>query len=234
MFNESICRVIDFKTISYAEALGVQKRFLNDVISGESDDVLIICRHPHTITLGRRADKKNILVCEDKLKALGVDLIQTDRGGDVTYHGPGQLVFYPIMDLKKRKRDINLYLRMLEEVVIRSLRDNFGLNAYRLNKNTGVWVGPYKVASIGISVRKWVTSHGFSLNVEVEKEYLSLIRPCGLDTKTASINDFFHDRFDLQELQGLILENFSKVFGLKIMEDAGNGESLLAGFGRKC
>ncbi len=227
------CQLIDLGMIDYLQALDIQREFLQGVISRELPDTLIVCQHPHVITLSRRAKRENILVPQERLQELGVAVCPTDRGGDVTYHGPGQLVIYPIFDLRHGEEDIHLYLRKLEEVVIRALRDNFGLNAYRKQDLIGIWVGPYKVGSIGIALRHWVTYHGVSLNVGVDKRYFSLIKPCGLDVQMASLNDFFSDEVAMTAVRGMIIEKFKDVFNLSIMEGAGDGKSLLTGSGRE-
>ncbi len=186
-------------------------------MSGSVSSTLITCEHPHVITLSRRSERKNILVDEAELKKCGVGICFADRGGDVTYHGPGQIVLYPIFDLRQYKKDLHLYLRNLEQVVIDTLRDNFGLNAHRRYKATGVWVGPYKVASIGIGVRNWVTYHGLSLNVKTDKKYFSFIRSCGMDVEMASINDFFDDDVSLDSMKVLLVKNAAKVFNLTLI-----------------
>lgn len=210
------CRLLNLGTIDYLEAFSVQKRILEDVASGNVSNTLITCEHPHVITLSRLSEKENILAPEAELKKLGIGICYTDRGGDVTYHGPGQLILYPIFDLRQSKKDLHLFLRNLEQVVINALRDNFGLNAHRKPNLTGVWVGPYKVASIGIAVKNWVTYHGLALNVKVDKKFFSLIKPCGLDVQMASINDFFGDEiFSVETIRGMLLEEIKEVFGFE-------------------
>ena len=209
----SECRLLDLGTIDYLEAFVVQKDIVREVIAGSAPNTLITCEHPHVITLSRRSKMENLLACEEELKQWGVGICCADRGGDVTYHGPGQIVLYPIFDLKQDKKDLHLYLRKLEQVVIDTLRDNFGLNAYRKKGMTGVWVGPYKVASIGIGVKNWVSYHGLSLNICVDKRYFSFIKSCGLDVKMASINDFFDDGVSVKTVRDLLVESMGKIFG---------------------
>jgi lipoate-protein ligase B len=210
------CRVLDLGTIDYAEALTLQKCIVSDIIAGKAPSTLITCEHPHVITISRRSRKENILVAEVELKKYGVGVCYADRGGDVTYHGPGQIVLYPIFDLRRDKKDLHVYLRKLEQVVINVLRDNFGLNAHRKDGWTGVWVGPYKVASIGIGVKGWVAYHGFALNVKTDKKYFSLIKPCGMDVSMASINDFFDDDVPVEGVRNMLIENIKDVFDIKI------------------
>ena len=212
------CRVMDLGVIDYIEALGVQRRIVKDVISGKAPSTLLTCEHPHVITLSRRSRRENIIVNEAELKKWGVGVCCADRGGDVTYHGPGQIVLYPIFDLRKEKKDLHLYLRNLEQVVINTLKGNFGLNAHRKVGMTGVWVGPYKVASIGIGVKGWVSYHGFALNVKTDKKYFSLIKPCGLDVSMASINDFFDDDVTVESVRDMLIENIKDVFNFNMHE----------------
>ncbi len=207
---------VDLGTIEYLDACRVQKDIVKNVITGSSPSTLITCEHPHVITLSRRTRKESVLAGVGELKKWGVGICCADRGGDVTYHGPGQIVLYPIFDLRKDKKDLHLYLRRLEQVVIDTLRENFGLNAHRRNDATGVWVGPYKVASIGIGVRSWVSYHGLALNVRTDKKYFSLIKPCGMDIKMASINDFFDDEVSVTSVRDLLVDSMGKIFGLEI------------------
>ncbi len=211
------CCLLDAGLIEYPEAFALQKRIVDNVIKGKSSHTLIACQHPHVITLSRRTRKESILADENVLAHWGVGLYCADRGGDATYHGPGQLVLYPIFDLRQNEKDVHLHLRKLEDVVINALRDNFGLNAYRKAGFTGVWVGPYKVASIGIGVRHWVTYHGLALNVKTDRSYFSLIKPCGLDVQMRSINDFFYDDdVSLESVQKMLLKSFAEVFDVNI------------------
>ena len=205
-------RILNLGLIPYAEAFDLQKKLVEDVARGASPNTLLVCQHPAVITYGRRRGLTYILVPEEEIARRGIELHQTDRGGDVTYHGPGQAVFYPIFDLKKLGQDLHHYMRMLEEAVITPLREHFGLNAYRKEGLTGVWVGPYKVGFIGIAVKRWVAYHGMSLNVGVDPGSFSLIRPCGLDVKVASINDFFSDEVRLETICDMIVEQMAHVF----------------------
>ncbi|OIO36341.1 MAG: lipoyl(octanoyl) transferase [Candidatus Omnitrophica bacterium CG1_02_44_16] len=213
------CRLLDLGTIDYLKAFLVQKDVVAKVIAGQAPDTLITCEHPHVITLSRRSKIENLLVSQGELKKWGVGIFCANRGGDVTYHGPGQIVLYPIFDLKHDKKDLHLYLRKLEQAVIDTLRENFGLNAYRKNGLTGVWVGPYKVASIGIGVKNWVSYHGLSLNVCADKRYFSFIKSCGLDVKMASINDFFDDNVSVKTVRDLLVESMGKIFSFTSLEN---------------
>lgn len=219
MLNICDGRLLNLGVIDYKEALGLQKRIVEDVAAGNAPNTIILCRHPHVITVSRRSKRENLLVREADFQKLGVEIFETDRGGDITYHGPGQVVIYPVFDLRRIKKDLHLYLRNLEEVIIRPLRDYYGLNAYRRKGWTGVWVGPYKVASIGIAVRSWVTYHGIALNVEVDKSFFSLIRPCGLDIEMRSLNDFFYEPVSAEEMEFLLTESFENIFSLRLLDE---------------
>ena len=178
-------RVVEIRrwgTLPYRQSTALQTGLVADRQAGRVPDLLLCGEHPHVITLGvgARRSRANVLVSHSVLRGRGVELYEARRGGDVTYHGPGQLVGYPILDLKPDRCDIHRYVRDLEEVLIRTAHD-FGVEATRVGGLTGVWVGNDKLAAIGVRVSRWVTSHGFALNVNTALEYFSLIRPCGID-----------------------------------------------------
>ncbi len=198
--------------IDYPGAMEAQRRIVEDVVAGRRPNTLLTCEHPAVITCGRRASRKNILVPDYVLRQNGVSVYQTDRGGDVTFHGPGQIVLYPVIDLSHGLKDLHVYLRSLEQVVIEALRAHFGLNARRYPGQTGVWVGPYKVSSIGIGVRRWVSYHGLSLNVDVNRKYFSYLKSCGLETPVASLADFFDEKISLREMRDLLVNHFKDIF----------------------
>ena len=180
--------VSDLGTMGYADALELQRRFARQRISGELDqDLLLLVEHPHVITLGRSAQAAHLVASPQVLAARGVGTFEVERGGDVTYHGPGQLVGYAIVDLKRHRQDLHWYLRQLEAALIEALR-TFGVAGARSPGQTGVWVSgeasptetPRKVASIGVHARDWVTWHGFALNVTTDLSYFGLMVPCGI------------------------------------------------------
>jgi lipoate-protein ligase B len=166
-------RIVDLGTRDYAEAWHLQQDLVAARQRGEVPDTLLLVEHPHVLTLGRGAHRENLLT------PAGMPVFEVERGGDVTYHGPGQLCGYPILYLREDERDVHLYLRRLEEAIIRTLAE-FAVEAGRKPGLTGVWVGPHKLASIGVAVRRWVTWHGFALNVATDLERFSTINPCGL------------------------------------------------------
>jgi lipoyl(octanoyl) transferase len=173
--------VCDLGTMAYAEALGLQRAVAKARISGELDeDLLLLVEHPPVVTLGRSFKERHLLASPALLANRGVELFEVERGGDVTFHGPGQLVGYPIVDLKRHKRDLHWYLRQVEEALIRAIAP-FGLAGDRRAGLTGVWTEGRKLASIGVHARDWVTWHGFALNVTTDLRYFDLIVPCGID-----------------------------------------------------
>jgi lipoyl(octanoyl) transferase len=177
-----ICRLLRLEGLTdYGEALALQRRLAEARAEGEiSDDLLILLEHPRVITLGRGARQSNVIESAEALAASGVELHEVERGGDVTYHGPGQLVGYPIIDLKRHKQDLHWYLRQLEDVLLRALL-SFDISGIRVPGYTGVWVEDRKIASIGVHVTRWVTFHGFALNVCTDLSDFDLIVPCGID-----------------------------------------------------
>jgi lipoate-protein ligase B len=167
--------------VPYAEALELQRSIARDRISGAiSQDVLLLMEHPPVVTLGRSSKEKNLTASPEFLQSRGVELFEVERGGDVTFHGPGQLVGYPIIDLKRHRQDLHWYLRSIEQALIDSLAD-YGIRGERNTAYTGVWTHGKKIASIGVHARDWVTWHGFALNVTTELSYFNLIVPCGID-----------------------------------------------------
>lgn len=178
--------VLDSGLIDYEKAVPFQKSLAKDVADGIRQSTLILCEHNPVITLGRQARKENILEAEAELTAAGIKIINTNRGGDVTFHLPGQLIVYPVFDLRRSGKDIHLFLRNLEEAVILLLED-YGIRADRQEGLTGVWVSARKIASIGIAISHWVTTHGLSLNVSCDLDFFSLIKPCGLDIMMTSM-----------------------------------------------
>ncbi len=172
--------VYDLGLRSYAEALSFQREVAVKRISKEiPQDVLLLVEHSPVVTLGRSTKRENLLFTPELLTARGVELFEVERGGDVTFHGPGQLVGYPIVDLTEHKQDLHWYLRQVEEVLIRAV-EPFGIVAGRVDKKTGIWTNDRKLASIGVHARQWVTWHGFALNVTTDLSYFDLMVPCGL------------------------------------------------------
>ena len=198
----------------YADALAMQRALVEDRKANRVDDLLLFVEHPHVLTLGVRGDggRTHILASDDLLSARGVDVYETGRGGDVTYHGPGQVVGYPILDLKPDRCDVHRYVRDLEEVLIRMAAD-YGIAATRIEGLTGVWVGNDKLAAIGVRIARWVTSHGFAVNVTTDLSYFDLIVPCGItDRGVTSLQRLLGWNVDRRDVEDHIAAHFCTVF----------------------
>jgi lipoyl(octanoyl) transferase len=181
-----VCELHRPGRVPYARALELQQQFAARRKAGEIPDQLILLEHPHTITLGRNGHLENLLASNEVLSRGGIAFHPADRGGDITYHGPGQIVGYPVLDLREWKRDVGAYVRALEQVLIDTLAE-FGMAAGRIPRLTGVWVGESKIAAIGVHLSRWVTSHGFALNVNTDLSYFEYIVPCGLTKPVTSM-----------------------------------------------
>jgi len=198
----------------YADALRMQDERRAAVEKGEMVNALFLLEHAPVITLGRSAHTENVLRTPEQLAEMGIDLVQTTRGGDVTYHGPGQLVAYPILNLNEWKPDIKWYLRALEEVLIRQLA-TYGLNAGRVEGYTGVWVNNAKVAAIGIGIHNWVTFHGIALNVNPNMSHFGLIIPCGIQQKpVTSLNALLAEPPTMARAMDDFEAHFTDFFGV--------------------
>lgn len=220
------CLWRDLGRVDYRSAWDLQLQHVERLKNGEGQDALLFVEHPHVVTFGRNGKAENLLVSRDRLSRLGIEYHETDRGGDVTYHGPGQLVCYPVMDLKRWKRDVSAYLRALEEVLILTLAD-YGLEGRRDPSATGVWVGDAKVAAMGVHLSRWVTSHGFALNVTTDLEYFRYIVPCGLTRPVTSMEQLLGQAPDVNQLRERILERFGTVFRRAMI--ASDSESIEKG-----
>ena len=203
----------------YAEMLELQRSVARARISGEVEqDVLLLVEHPPVITLGRSSKSAHLLADPDLLRARGVDVFEVERGGDVTFHGPGQLVGYPIVDLKRHTQDLHWYLRRVEEVLIRAL-EFYGIRGERVSGYTGVWTGGRKIASIGVHARDWVTWHGFALNVSTELSYFDLIVPCGIpEVAMTSIQRETGRQASIDEASPVIARCTAEVFDLDLRQ----------------
>lgn len=211
-----LCHLEQHGLVDYAAALELQRERVAQRKAGTIPDTLILIEHPHVYTLGRNAQKENVLVSEEFLASRGAQVFTTDRGGDVTYHGPGQLVGYPILDLTQHRRDISWYMRSLEDVLIRTARD-YGIEAERSAGCTGVWVGNDKLTAMGVHLSRWVTSHGFAMNVNTDMRYFEWIVPCGLQCKgVTSLEKLLGHPVKMEEVTARVVEHFGKVFGLEV------------------
>jgi lipoyl(octanoyl) transferase len=219
------CFVVEFKEpVGYGEGLLFQERAFNKVSAGEADGILLLLEHKPVFTIGRSGGRENLLVDERALDMLGIELYETNRGGNITYHGPGQIVAYPIFNLSKWKKDLPWFVSCLEEVVIQVLRD-YDIRAGRKPKYRGVWVGDKKIAAIGIAVDKWISMHGFAFNVKVNKSHFGLINPCGIrEFSVASLDDYV-DGVDFREVVKKVKEKFSLVFETDFKKEISEGMS---------
>lgn len=207
-----ICEYKNLGLIPYAEAHELQHETSARRKADEIPDTFYLLEHPHVITLGRAANKANVLIDEVGRRQAGVELFETGRGGDVTYHGPGQLVGYPIISLMPDACDIRKYVRNLEEVLIRTLAD-FDIEADRKDGLTGVWVRDEKIAAIGVRISRWVTMHGFALNVSNDLSYFRLIVPCGISNYgVTSIEKLLNRKISMDEVVNIVSRNFGEVF----------------------
>ena len=204
----------------YKKALEIQEKLLALRQQNAIDDVFILVEHPSVITLGRSGSYSNILLHKDQLESTGVSVYEVNRGGDVTYHGPGQIVGYMIMDLNKQGRDIHKFVGKVGEVFIRLLKEEYKIDSnLDRGKYTGVWVGNEKITAIGISVRKWVTMHGFAFNVNTDMENFKWICPCGIkDRGVTSLKQITGVTHDFEKINEQVLNYFCKVFELKPSE----------------
>ena len=220
--NRNICWVVDLGLIRYEPAFELQRTLVAARKADAVPDVLLLCEHPHVITLGRNGHRDNLLASAHLLRQMNVEFHATDRGGDITYHGPGQIVGYPILNLAAIRRDIGWYMRQLEETLIRATAD-VGLTAGRRAGMTGVWVenagsreaDPLeKIAAIGVHLSRWITSHGFAYNVSTDWRYFDLIVPCGLQGKRAtSLERFLGSTVQRERISEGIVKHFGELFG---------------------
>jgi lipoyl(octanoyl) transferase len=209
------CEVRDLGRIGYQEAFDLQRTLVDQRKHGLIPDQLLILEHPHVITMGRNGHFENLLASEEVLERAGIQFHQTDRGGDVTYHGPGQIVGYPILDLRDWKRDVVAYVRAVEETLIQALGE-FGVEGQRVAGCTGVWVGQAKVAAIGVHISRWVTSHGFALNLDPDLDYFRYIVPCGLTKPVTSLRALGVEA-TRHQVAGALVRSFARVFDREIL-----------------
>jgi lipoyl(octanoyl) transferase len=215
------CIVRDLGRMSYADALAIQHEFAGERKQGLGADHLLFVEHPHVVTLGRDGNDANVLASKEMLRRAGIELYESDRGVDVTYHGPGQIVAYPIMDLREWKRDVGAFVRGMEQVLIDAL-GGFGIEAGRIGKLTGVWVGAEpntaKIAAIGVHLSRWVSTHGFALNVSTDLGYFDYIVPCGLRKPVTSMAAL-GVQADADEVKSALARCFGQVFDFEMQAE---------------
>ncbi len=209
--------IYELGTVPYEKALEYQESLLAKRIAEKIPDSLILLEHPPTITTGRKGNTGNLLVRKEYLEKHGISFVHASRGGDITFHGPGQIVGYPILNLKDHEMDIRKHLRSIEEVIIQTLGD-FEIEGRRIDGVTGVWVKRSKIASIGIAIRKWVTYHGFALNVSTNLDYFELILSCGItDVRITSIGSWLgnEESIGMDDVTQSVIKNFMGIFGFE-------------------
>ena len=202
--------------VGYGEGVELQRTLVARRTAGEIDDTLLLLQHPHVLTLGVKAgeSRQHVIAAPERLAELGVETHESGRGGDVTYHGPGQIVGYPILDLKPDRCDVHRYVRDLEDVMIR-VTGEYGLQAGRINGLTGAWVGAEKIGAIGVRIQRWVTSHGFAFNVNTDLDFFRLIVPCGIsDRGVTSLQRLTGRAIPISEVEDHFVRHFCAVFGL--------------------
>lgn len=202
--------------VEYAEALRQQKETELAVKEGRQADTLLLLEHPHTLTVGRRGDAGGILMSSELLKARGITVFETNRGGKITYHGLGQIVGYPIINLSPHREDVHRYVRDLEEVLIRTMYD-YGIEAFRIEGLTGVHTQRGKVAAIGVHIARWITTHGFALNVNTDLSFFNLIIACDGEQVT-SMEDLLGREIDMNEVEDRIVTHFAEVFDMSVTQ----------------
>jgi lipoyl(octanoyl) transferase len=217
-----ICQIIDLGLIGYAEACALQKRVVAARKAEAIEDVLLLCEHPHVITQGRNGKREHLLVSEPVLRQKGVEYYESSRGGDITYHGPGQIVGYPILNLGAIRRDVVWYVRTLEEAMILATAE-FGVTSERVAGKTGIWVRAgnteEKLAAIGVHISRWVTSHGFAYNVSTDLRNFDLIVPCGIaDRKATSLEKLLGRSIQEEEVAPRIAKHLGELLALEMRE----------------
>lgn len=224
---QKTCWAVNIGLLPYDSACELQQRLVEARKAAAIPDVLLLCEHPHVITLGRNAKREHLLASNRLLAQMNAELHPTNRGGDITYHGPGQIVGYPILDLTEHRRDVRWYVEQLEEVMIRTTAD-FGIAARRVEDQHGLWInapsGEEKLGALGVHLSRWVTSHGFAYNVSTDLRYFDLIVPCGIaDKRVTSLERALGHDVSLEEVRDRTIAHFAAVFGFNIKR-INNGE----------
>lgn len=216
------CWVVDLGLLPYGPACELQREVVAARKAGAIPDVLLLCEHPHVITLGRNGRRENLRASMHLLAQMDVEFHSTDRGGDITYHGPGQIVGYPILDLAEHRRDVRWYVSQLEEAIMRATAD-FGVAGKRVEGQHGVWIeapaGEEKLAALGVHLSRWVTSHGFAYNVSTDLRFFDLIVPCGIaDKRATSLERVLGSSVSAEEVKPRLVERFGEVFDRAMRE----------------
>ena len=208
-------KIIDTGIFPYRDAHFLQKKIVGNIKFRKDDDHILLTEHPSVFTIGKSGSRKNILAGEEFIKGNGIEIIDIDRGGDITFHGEGQLVAYPIFDLNRHYKDIRLFIKNLERVLELTISE-YGLSADKEKKHTGIWVNGKKIAFIGIGISSWITYHGISINANVDLEYFSMIRPCGIEgVQVGSLHEILKRPVDTKALKAIFIEKCCGVFGFE-------------------
>lgn len=210
------CYVVEIDSpVRYEDGLLLQQRAFELVSEAQVEGIILLLQHKSVFTMGTQGGRNNLFASEDELEQMGIELFESQRGGNITYHGPGQLIAYPILNLSYLKKDARWYIYQLEEVIIQTLKE-YGIKAGRKAKYIGVWVGDKKIAAIGVGLKKWITLHGFAFNIQVEKEFFNLINPCGIKAfEITSLDDFIRP-INYKVVVNYVKDKFSSVLNLKL------------------
>jgi lipoyl(octanoyl) transferase len=210
--SHKICIAKKYGIVPYSQALEIQKQLVEKIQNGEANDTLLLLEHNPVITIGKNGNEDNLLVNKESLQKSGIEIARIDRGGDITIHSPGQLIGYPIINLQRYKSSVKWYVNRIEELLIRTLA-HYEISANRMDGLTGVWVGQNKISAIGTRISRWVTSHGFALNVNNNLDYFNLIIPCGIKDKgITSISKILGKDMDIEDVKNIVIKEFGKVF----------------------
>ena len=213
------CNFVQLGNMSYEDALDLQGDIAEARIDNRIEDTLLLLEHPPVITIGRSGNSKNILASREILESEGIRLHTVDRGGDVTYHGPGQLIGYPIIDLAKQGKDIHLYVHGIEKSIVELLKREYAIETEIVQGYVGVWHSTEKIAAIGVTVRSWVTTHGFALNVDPDMNHFAMIHPCGIkDRGVTSLSKILNRKVTVDELAKKYPKYFGETFGVEMNE----------------
>lgn len=211
--------ILNLGKMKYQKAYEIQLEMIKKRAADEILDTLILVEHPPVFTIGSSGTEEHISVSREFLESSGIEVFETNRGGDITYHGPGQIVAYPILNLKEHKQDLHWLLRQYEEVTIRLLEE-YDIKARRIEGLTGVWVGDEKITAIGVGVRRWVSYHGFAFNVNPNLEHFSYIIPCGIrDKGVTSLSKLLGKEMDMDQMRKKVIKYFAEVFEMEVLED---------------
>jgi len=208
------CECIDLGRMGYDEAYKTQRRYIAHVKAKRKKEYLLFVEHKNVFTLGRGADWKNLLVDKDQDQSSGIDIVETDRGGEITYHGPGQIVCYPILNMQAHYKDVHRYMHDLEDIAIRTLSE-YGIASERVDGRVGVWTETGKICSVGVGFTKWITYHGLALNANVDLKYFDMINPCGFkDINITSMQYILNKKIDINDVKQIMIKKFQEVFRL--------------------